>query len=135
MHPPSTQRLSSIRSYTIQELLRAVRRLPAEMPLSDRLSKGGYDTHRDHWIGWLEGYDGPGFYGRSNSDVDARTVYQRLNNGRMIVWLNEAAGERPGLIRTTIREMTLRGNGLKQTEAKIARAHQPWERAAALLFK
>ena len=134
MPPRQTNRSSTIRSYTIQELLRAVRRLPAAMPLSDRLSKGGYDTHRDHWIGWLEDYDGPGFYGRSDWGVDARTVYQRLNNGRMIVWLNEAAGERSVLIRTTIREMKLRGNGRKQTEAKIARAHHPWEGVVALLF-
>jgi hypothetical protein len=135
MPPLQTNRSSTIRSYTIQELLRAVRRLPAAMPISDRLSKGGYDTHRDHWIGWLKGYDGPGFYGRSDWVVDARTVYQRLNNGRMIVWLNEAAGEKPALIRTTISEMKLRGNGLKQTEAKIARARHPWESVAALLFR
>jgi hypothetical protein len=118
----------------VQVLLGAVRRLPAAMPLSGRLSEGGYETHRDHWIRWLEEYDGPGFYGRSNWDVDARTVYQRLNNGRMIVWLNEAAGGRPQAIGATIREMKLRGNGRKQTEAKIARAHHPWESLAALLF-
>jgi hypothetical protein len=42
--------------------------------------------------------------------MDARTIYQRLNNGRMIVWLNELTGrERLRLIRTTIREMDLRG--------------------------
>jgi hypothetical protein len=126
---------SSKCSHTIKELLRAVRRLPAIMPLSDRLSKGGYDSHKDHWIGWLEEYDGPGYYGRSDWKVDARTVYQRLNNGRMIVWLNEAAGERPALIKATIKEMNLRGNGRKQTEAKIARAHHPWECIAELLFK
>ena len=124
-----------MRSFTIQELLRAVRRLRAATPISDRLSKGGYDTHKDHWIGWLEEYDGPGFYGRSNWKVDARAVYQRLNNGHMIVWLNEAAGEGAGPIRTTIRQMKLRGNGRKQTEAKIARARHPWESVAALLFK
>jgi hypothetical protein len=127
--------MSSIRSYNIREMLRAVRRLPATMPESDALYKSGYETHKDHWVGWLSEYDGPGFYGRNDWNVDARGVYQRLNCGPMIVWLNEAAGERPALIRATIREMTLRGSGRAQTEAKIARAHHPWERAAALLFK
>ncbi|WP_154072227.1 hypothetical protein [Bradyrhizobium erythrophlei] len=116
-------------------MLLAVRRLPATMPESDRLTKGGYNTHRDHWDRWLSGYDGPGFYGRSSWDVDARAVYQRLNNGHMIVWLNEAAGESPPLIRVTIRDMQMRGNGRAQTEAKIVRDRHPWERAASLLFR
>jgi hypothetical protein len=105
------------------------------MPQSDRLYKSGYKTHKDHWLGWLSEYDGPGYYGRESWDVNAKTVYQRLNCGPMIVWLNEAAGERLALIRTTIREMELRGSHRAQTEAKIARAHHPWERAASLLFK
>lgn len=123
-----------MRSYSIRELLTAVRRLPATMPDSDRLSKGSYASHKEHWIGWLSEYDGPGFYDRSNWKVDARTVYQRLNNGHMIVWLNEAAGEDPSLIRRTIREMK-QGGPRKQTIAKIARSFLPWEGAASLLFK
>jgi hypothetical protein len=53
----------------------------------------------------------------------------------MICWLNEAAGESRPLIRATIRDMKLNGRNRMQTEAKIVRAHHPWERAAALLFK
>jgi hypothetical protein len=86
-----------MRSYSIREMLRAVRRLPATMPESDRLYKSGYKTHKDHWLGWLSEYDGPGYYGRESWDVNAKTVYQRLNCGPMIVWLNEAAGERLAL--------------------------------------
>jgi hypothetical protein len=121
------------RSYSIRELLLAVRRLPATMPESDRLSKGGYATHKDHWIGWLAEYDGPGYYGRSNWDRDARYVYQHLNNCNMIVWLNEAAGESPATIRAAITAM-LRGGPQKATMAGIARFLLPWERAASLLF-
>jgi hypothetical protein len=127
--------LFGLPSYSVSELLRAVRRLPATMPESDRLSKGGYATHKDHWIRWLEEYDGPGYYGRSDWNVDACAVYQRLNNGHMIVWLNEAAGENLAVIRGTIRAMELQGPSSKQSKAKIARAHHPWERAASLLFK
>jgi hypothetical protein len=63
------------------------------------------DTHKDNWVGWLEEYDGPGYYGRSRWDRDSRFVYQHLCCGPMIVWLNEAAGEDPALIKRTIREM------------------------------
>jgi hypothetical protein len=126
---------SFMRAYSIKELLRAVRRLPATAPQSDKLSKGGYETHQDHWIGWLKEYDGPGYYGRSDWGVDARAVYQRLANGRMIVWLSEAAGEDPKRIRAAITAMKRHGNGRKQTEAKIVRSHLPWEQVATQLFK
>lgn len=126
---------TSIRAYSIKELLQAVGRLPATAPQSDKLSKGGYETHRDHWIRWLKEYDGPGYYGRCDWNVDARAVYQRLANGRMIVWLSEAAGEDPKLIRRAIAAMKRHGNGRKQTEAKIVRSHLPWEQVAALIFE
>jgi hypothetical protein len=124
-----------MRDYSIKELLRAVRRLPATAPQSDKLSKGGYETHQDHWIGWLKEYDGPGYYGRSDWSVDARAVYQRLANGHILVWLNEAAGEDPKRIRAAITAMKRHGNGRTQTEAKIVRSHLSWEQVATLLFK
>jgi hypothetical protein len=126
---------SLMRAYSIRELLQAVQRLPATAPQSQKLSMGGYETHQDHWIAWLKEYNGPGYYGRADWSVDARTVYQRLANGRMIVWLGEAAGEDPKRIRAAIAAMTRHGKGRKQTEAKIVRSHLPWERVAALLFK
>lgn len=124
-----------IRRYSIIDLLTAVRRLPAHMPQSDRLPFGDYQSHKDHWIGWLSEYNTEGAYGRTDTAVsDARTVYQRLNNDRIIIWLNEAAGEAPPIIATAI-AMTSRCLGNKQAKAKIARQHLPWERAATLLFR
>jgi hypothetical protein len=106
---------------SIKELLRAVRQLPATAPQSDKLSMEGYETHQDHWIGWLKGYDGPGYYGRSDWSVDARAVYQRLANGHILLWLSEAAGEDPKRIRAPITAMWRHGNRRAQTEAKIVR--------------
>jgi hypothetical protein len=103
------------------------------MPQSDRLFKSGYSTHKDHWIGWLEEYDGPGYYGRSNWKRDARFVYQHLNSGPMLVWLCEAADENPVLISRAIREMR-RSGPRAQTEAMVVRQPLPWERAARLVF-
>jgi hypothetical protein len=103
---------SLMRTYSIKELLRAVRQLPATSPQSDKLSKGGYESHQDHWIGWLKEYDGPGYYGRSDWSADARAVYQRLANGHILVWLNEAAGEDPKRIRAVITAMRRHGTCL-----------------------
>lgn len=123
---------------TIPELLIAVRRLPAATPEADRLAKSGYATHKDHWLAWAGQYndaDG-GYYGRSDTTVaDARTLYQRLNCGPMILWLAEAAGAGPVQIRMAINDMKANGHGRAQTEARIARTHFPWERVAPLLFK
>ncbi|WP_439396704.1 hypothetical protein ACRQ5Q_07285 [Bradyrhizobium sp. PMVTL-01] len=123
---------------TIKQLLHAIRRLPAKMPETDRLSTSNYDTHKDHWLGWAGGYNDPegGYYGRSDTTITgARTLFQRLNCGPMIIWLAEAAGESPELIRKAIKDMERRGNGRAQTEAKIAREHLLWERIVSLVFK
>src|SRR5258708_16748625 len=123
-----------MRDYSIKDLLRAVRRLAATAHQSDKLSKGGYKTHQDHWIGWLKEYDGPGYYGRSDWSVDARPVYQRLAHGHLIVWLNEAAGEDPKRIRAAITAMDLPGNRRKQTQAKTVAYHFAWTQEATLPF-
>jgi hypothetical protein len=41
------------------------------------------------------------YYNRQTSVDDARNVYQHLNNGRMIVWIN-AAGEDPRVVQAAI---------------------------------
>lgn len=120
-------------SYSKDELLGAVRRLPAITPQAGRLPLNGYTTFQEQWIKWLEDYDGPGYYGRADGKRDARWVYQHLNNGNMIVWLNEAAGESYSTVEAAIADMERFEP--KQTQAKIARSHFPWERVTKLLFK
>jgi transposase len=71
--------------------------------------------------------------GRADGKRDARWVYQHLNNGKMIVWLNEAAGESHATIEAAIADME-RWEKV-QTQAKVARSHLPWERAVKLPFK
>jgi len=120
-------------SYSIDEMLAVVRRLPAMTPQAGELPVNGYATFKDQWIGWLKEYDGPGYYGRADGKRDARWIYQHLNNGNMIVWLNEAAGESQSSVEAAIRNM--QQFQPKQTRAKIARLHFSWERVADLLFK
>jgi hypothetical protein len=121
-------------AYTIDQLLTAVHRLPATTPQASRLPLNGYKTFQEQWIGWLNQYDGPGYYGRADGKRDARWVYQHLNNGNMIVWLNEAGGESPHAVAAAIEDMVHNGP-IPQSQAKIARLHLPWDRATRLLFK
>jgi hypothetical protein len=74
----------------------------------------------------------PGFYNRKSFVDDARAAYQHLSNGRMIVWLNEAAGEDARIVEAAI--IAMRGRDSKQTEAMYTRLILPWEDLAKLLF-
>ncbi|SDS19048.1 hypothetical protein [Bradyrhizobium canariense] len=121
-------------SYTVAQFIVAVDGLSELTPQSDQLPlAAGHASFRHQWIGWLKEYLTPGYYNRQNFVDDARTAYQRLNNGRMIVWLNEAAGEDPRIIQAAIVAMEKRE--APQTEAMYARRVLPWQGVARLLFK
>lgn len=87
---------------TPKELLRRVRRLPVAAPVAERLDReladrgerlrAGYASQKDHWLGWLREYDGPGYYGRKNWDRSAAFVYQHILCAPMLLWLAEGAG-------------------------------------------
>jgi hypothetical protein len=92
-----------------------------------------YANLKDQWLCWLREYLTPGYYDRQNAVDDAQWAYQHLNNGDMIVWLNEAAGEDARIIHAAI--VAKDGREPPQTEAKYARLVLPWEGLVPLLFK
>jgi hypothetical protein len=51
-----------------------------------------YRSQKEHWLGWLSEYDGPGYYGRKNPDRSAEFVYNHINCAPMVLWLGEASG-------------------------------------------
>lgn len=52
-----------------------------------------YKSQKEHWLGWLEQYDGPGAYGRkTHGGRTAEFVYNHINCPPMLLWLAEAAG-------------------------------------------
>jgi hypothetical protein len=121
-------------AYTIKQFSAAIKGLSRPTPQSDGL--GPPPTHasfKDQWIGWLKEYLTPGYYNRQTFVDDAQWAYQHLNNGRMIVWLNEAAGEDPRIIQAAIVAMDERDP--PQKEAKFARRILPWAGLTTLLFK
>ena len=126
-----------MREHTIAQFCVAVEKLSRPTPLSDRLLPPvNYRSFKEQWIDWLKDCEAPGYYGRIPGKRTPRDVYQRLNNAGMIVWLNEAAGQNQSTIEAAINAM-LRPSyqlGWKQTKAKVARKHLPWEPLAELLF-
>lgn len=121
-------------SFTIEQFITVIEGLQRRTPKSDRFPvPSGHSSLKSQWLSWLREYLEPGYYDRKSAHDDAEWAYQHLNNGRMIVWLNEAAGEDPRIIHAAIVAMDDREP--PQTEAKYARLVLPWCGAAKLLFK
>src|SRR5712672_3308305 len=58
-----------------------------------------YTSQKEHWLGWLSEYDGPGAYDRKTSVVrSAEFAYNHVVCPPMILWLGEASGVKPSLI-------------------------------------
>jgi hypothetical protein len=82
-----------LRSYTPVQLLAKVKTLEEFLPISGKMPLSSHhESHRDHWIKWLDEYDGPGYYGRKNHNRDAAYIYSHLQCASMLVYLGEAAG-------------------------------------------
>ena len=92
---------------TRRQLRQAIDRLSPASPITDHFSaqwrKLGnqgrqqqeqkvvwYQTQNEHWLGWLDAYNGPGGYNRKNADRSAEFVYNHVVNPQMLVYLAEA---------------------------------------------
>jgi hypothetical protein len=74
-------------------LLKLIRRLPNAAPVTDRSWPTDHHPNKEHWIGWLEEYDGPGYYNRRHPSAhrDAAFVYNHLHCPPMLSWVAEHA--------------------------------------------
>jgi hypothetical protein len=114
---------------TPKQLRQRILKLPVSAPVTEAfearlaetttsLREAWYENQREHWLGWLKEYDGPGYYGRSNWEVNARSVYNRVGNPAMVQWLGEAAGIPTSTVKKAASEaMKLRGSFSRQCGA------------------
>ena len=88
---------------TPSELRNAIIPLDAAGPIHRQLEvdlregvghgKAWYSSQKEHWLGWLGDYSGPGAYGRANwANRSAEFVYNHIQCAPMLVWLAEALG-------------------------------------------
>lgn len=119
-----------MKSISIADFIAAIDALPADLPEE---SDVWYLTQKEHWLGWLGEYEGPGAYGRDASKRrDARFAYNHIVNWQMLEWLIRAAGAGAA----TNREVQLactHGTRLQEKAAAIRRV-VPWEAVAELLW-
>lgn len=114
-------------------LKRYIASLPTTVPITARYERAlagrwkaevWYTSQKEHWIGWLRGYHGPGPYGRQEWKRDAAFIYNHVVCPPMILWLAEAA-EVPGtLIKKAAREADIRQSLMSQAAA--IRRVLPW---------
>ena len=96
------------------------------------LRKARYRNQKEHWLKWLQEYNGPGYYGRKLWDVTAETVYNRVNNPAMVLYLGEAAGVPTAQIQDAIAAAKKAGPSFPSQCAAIRRVI-PWHEIEPLL--
>ena len=85
-----------------------------------------YTTQKEHWLGWLREYHGPGAYNRiRETKRDARYAYNHIAEVEMLLWLIAAAGAPPSVVRAASlaasREVSL------AARSAAVRKIVPWE--------
>ncbi len=81
------------RSISIKEFISMVRKLPEDEPMNRGV---WYRMQKQHWLGWLGEYEGPGAYGRKGGPGrDAKFAYNHIVCPNMPLYLAIALGGEP----------------------------------------
>ena len=120
-----------IESVSIQQFIEVISTLPEDKPHGN--PRVWYRTQKEHWLGWLRDYSGPGAYDRKNSDRDAKYVYNHIANPGMLLWLITAAGVSSELMLTMGQALAATPDA--RTHVGIIRKHVPWSVVASKLWK
>ncbi len=128
-----------------RELASRIRKFPEAAPISDEfeaeLKKIGmsdidrrwYTTQKEHWLGWLSEYDGPGYYGRQSSDgKDAKYVYNHIMNPAMLLWFCEASGAPADKVKAA-KDAALSAKRTYPSQSAAIRRLVKWEDVATCL--
>jgi hypothetical protein len=119
---------------TPQQLRRRIQKLRPARPITEEFSKtigwgqkaGWYKSQKEHWLGWLSEYDGPGFYGRkAKSRRSAEFAYNHIVCPPMVLWLAEAAGVKKSLISSAKTAALKNRSSLPKMSGAIGRV-VPW---------
>lgn len=118
-------------SISVKLLLSTIRRLAPDAPVKN--PKKWYLTQKEHWIGWLSEYSGPGAYGRQTGiERDAEYAYNHVVQPELLLYLATASGVDSQLVAAANRAFEKR-TSLMQAAGAI-RAIVPWGTVAAALW-
>lgn len=87
-----------------------------------------YKSQKEHWLGWLGDYDGPGFYQRkTHAGRDAKYIYNHIMCSPMLLYLPEALGVSIELIKKAYGEVIKDNNPKMAKQCAIIRSIIPFE--------
>jgi hypothetical protein len=130
---------------TPQQLSAKIRKLRPRLPMTTQFerilvqrglwSNDGvwYKSQKQHWIGWLRDYSGPGYYGRKNSKRSAEFVYNHIVCPPMVLWLGEASGIPKASVAKA--KLAALSAGSLQAQSAAIRRIIPWEVIESCLRK
>jgi hypothetical protein len=82
---------------SIEQLIKAIKKLPSDEPKDN--PRVWYKTQKEHWLGWLSEYNGPGTYGRiPGIKRNAKFTYNHVVNPQMLMYLIRAIPLRMDLV-------------------------------------
>ena len=120
------------KTVSINQFIQAIQKLPSDKPRNT--PKKWYSTQREHWLGWLNEYSGPGAYGRKDGkNKDAEFAYNHIVEYRMLLWIIEAAGIEIKLVRRA-KAAVDEGKSMPSNSAAI-RKIVPWKVLAGALWR
>lgn len=108
---------------TIEQFRNKIKSLPSDEPM---VTPGiWYTTQKQHWLGWLAEYNGPGAYSRKNWDRDACFAYNHVVNPGMLLYLIKAIPMAPEII--TAAEAASQQSQSMMAQSGSIRKVVPWE--------
>jgi hypothetical protein len=124
---------------TSDALRRIISKLPDGETYTAKLEKAinlrnPYRSQKEHWLGWLGEYNGPGYYGRANWDRDAEFIYNHLQSATMLLWLGEALGLSGAVLKKAFEAVLTAGKNYSSQCAALRR-EIPWKRIEELINK
>lgn len=86
-----------------------------------------YSSQREHMVGWMSEAGGPGAYGRTSRNRDARATYNSLRCAPALIWMAEALGEDPAIVRAAVAAADAAGPDFG-SQCGAIRTVVPWTR-------
>lgn len=137
----TSERIGITCPMSIRDLRQTILDKPSSQPITDRFERDAkvgaysgrawYSSQKEHWLGWLFHYEGPGFYGRQSWDRTAEFVYNHINCAPMLLWMAEASGVNMRLVRKASRSIVPGTSG--PTQCAAIRRVVLWELVEAAL--
>ena len=120
-----------------RQLRKVIERLPEHGEFSRKLEAHPllainrdpwYKSQKEHWLGWLKDYDGPGFYKRKNhAGRDAKYIYNHIMCSPMLLYLPEALDVQRELIQKAFHAIIEANNPKMAKQCAIIRAIIPFD--------